>query len=139
MMEDEVSGEYIRAYRSNQIFNINRAIGRYMQLEDMAKAALEQVRNARGTGSLAIPTTVRVYLEYCGFYEDTETDELEYTLGERSNFDEDREVDLFIDLLEKAKLNCFYKQRELNVILERNIRSGATVKASTMDRYVDGD
>lgn len=123
----------MRAYKNNQIFNVNRAIGRYMQLEDMGKAALEQVRNARGTGSYSIPTTVRVYLEYCGFYEDTETDELNETLYERANFNEDREVDLLIDLLENAVLNCFYIRNELYARLERAIRAGAVVRASTME------
>tara|TARA_Y100000114_G_scaffold104982_1_gene98263 strand:+ start:5387 stop:5806 length:420 start_codon:yes stop_codon:yes gene_type:complete len=139
MMEDDVSDEFIRAYRSNQIFNINRAIGRYMQLEDMAIAGKAYIRTFSGTGSTTIPTTIRVYLGICGFYEDTETDELESTLDERAGFDEEKEVDLLFELLEQARLNCFYKKRELNAILEQNIRSGATVKASTMDRYVVGD
>ena len=128
MMErTDVSGAYIRAYKLNPIFVMNMAIGRYMQLEDMAMAGKALIRAYSGTGSTTIPTTLRVYLGICGFYEDTETDELESTLDERAGFDEEREVDLLFELLEQARLNCFYKQRELNANLERAIRGGATV------------
>tara|TARA_R100001509_G_C4850011_1_gene209719 strand:+ start:397 stop:759 length:363 start_codon:yes stop_codon:yes gene_type:complete len=61
--------------RMMAIETLNRSIGRYDQLSDMAEAAIEKIKYSDGSG---IAITILDYLGYVGFYDDTETDQEYY-------------------------------------------------------------